>query len=161
VEDLLRSGGVPVTMLGAGIIVGRGGISWEMTRQLVEHLPVMITPQWVRTRYRRSSLRVSLTQTHPRWSRPATVAEQNLIPIGSWAAHSCGHTAQARSGRSAVLGSTRRYVSSVVGMLFDLCLLCPFRRSNAPGSCGLAGTADRKTGIGVALTVHWPGEAGP
>lgn len=76
--------------------------------------------------YRRSSLRVSLTQTHPRWSRPATVAEQNLIPIGSWAAHSCGHTAQVRSGRSAVLGSTRRYVSSVVGMFFDLCLLCPF-----------------------------------
>jgi hypothetical protein len=76
--------------------------------------------------YRRSSLRMSLTQTHPRWSRPATVAEQNLIPIGSWAAHSCGHTAQGRSGRSAVLGSTRRYVSSVVGMFFDLCLLCAF-----------------------------------
>ncbi|HXC82455.1 MAG TPA: NADH-binding protein, partial [Trebonia sp.] len=24
--------------------------SWELTRQLVEHLPVMITPQWVATR---------------------------------------------------------------------------------------------------------------
>ncbi len=50
VEELLASGGVPVTTLRAGIIVGHGGISWEMTRQLVEHLPAMLTPRWVRTR---------------------------------------------------------------------------------------------------------------
>jgi uncharacterized protein YbjT (DUF2867 family) len=50
VETLLGSVGVPVTTLRAGIIVGHGGISWEMTRQLVEHLPAMITPRWVRTR---------------------------------------------------------------------------------------------------------------
>jgi uncharacterized protein YbjT (DUF2867 family) len=50
VEQLLASGGVPVITLRAGIIVGHGGISWEMTRQLVEHLPAMITPRWVRTR---------------------------------------------------------------------------------------------------------------
>jgi uncharacterized protein YbjT (DUF2867 family) len=50
VEELLGSAGVPVTTLRAGIIVGHGGISWEMTRQLVEHLPAMITPRWVRTR---------------------------------------------------------------------------------------------------------------
>jgi len=50
VEKLLGSSGVPVTTLRAGIIVGYGGISWEMTRQLVEHLPAMITPRWVRTR---------------------------------------------------------------------------------------------------------------
>src|SRR5213076_1083613 len=49
VEQLLGTGGVPVTTLRAGIIVGHGGISWEMTRQLVEHLPMMITPRWVRT----------------------------------------------------------------------------------------------------------------
>ncbi len=50
VEKLLGSGGVPVTVLRAGIIVGHGGISWELTRQLVEHLPVMVTPKWVGTR---------------------------------------------------------------------------------------------------------------
>lgn len=50
VEQLLGEGGVPVTVLRAGIVVGHGGISWEMTRQLVEHLPAMITPRWVRTR---------------------------------------------------------------------------------------------------------------
>jgi len=50
VECLLGSAGTPVTVLRAGIIVGSGGISWEMTRQLVEHLPAMVTPRWVRTR---------------------------------------------------------------------------------------------------------------
>jgi uncharacterized protein YbjT (DUF2867 family) len=50
VETLLGAGGVPVTVLRAGIIVGHGGISWEITRQLVEKLPAMVTPRWVRTR---------------------------------------------------------------------------------------------------------------
>ena len=50
VEGLLGESGVPVTVLRAGIIVGDGGISWEMTRQLVEHLPAMITPRWVHTK---------------------------------------------------------------------------------------------------------------
>jgi uncharacterized protein YbjT (DUF2867 family) len=50
VENLLGEGGVAVTVLRAGIIVGDGGISWEMTRQLVEHLPAMITPRWVHTK---------------------------------------------------------------------------------------------------------------
>ena len=50
VETLLGEGGVPVTVLRAGIIVGDGGISWEMTRQLVEHLPAMVTPRWVHTK---------------------------------------------------------------------------------------------------------------
>ncbi len=50
VESLLAGSGVPVTTLRAGIVVGHGGISWEMTRQLVEHLPAMVTPRWVSTR---------------------------------------------------------------------------------------------------------------
>jgi len=50
VESLLAESGVPVTVLRAGIIVGHGGISWELTRQLVEHLPAMVTPHWVQTR---------------------------------------------------------------------------------------------------------------
>ena len=64
VEKLLGSGGVPVTTLRAGIIVGCGGISWEMTRQLVEHLPVMITPRWVHTR-----------------TQPIAVAETLVLPV--------------------------------------------------------------------------------
>ena len=50
VERLLGTTGVPVTALRAGIVVGHGGISWEMTRQLVAHLPAMITPRWVHTK---------------------------------------------------------------------------------------------------------------
>src|SRR5215203_5313869 len=50
VEQLLPGGGVPVTVLRAGIVVGHGGVSWEMTRQLVAHLPAMIPPRWVHTR---------------------------------------------------------------------------------------------------------------
>jgi uncharacterized protein YbjT (DUF2867 family) len=50
VEKLLGSAGVPVTVIRAGIIIGHGSISWELTRQLVEHLPAMITPRWVATR---------------------------------------------------------------------------------------------------------------
>ncbi|HEX6339757.1 NAD(P)H-binding protein [Umezawaea sp.] len=50
VESLLAGSGVPVTTLRAGIVIGHGGISWEMTRQLVEHLPAMVAPRWVRTR---------------------------------------------------------------------------------------------------------------
>ena len=31
------------------IIVGAGGISWELTRQLVKNLPAMVVPRWVST----------------------------------------------------------------------------------------------------------------
>ncbi|GAA2017331.1 NAD(P)H-binding protein [Nakamurella flavida] len=50
VESLLGLGGVPVTVLRAAVVVGHGGISWEITRQLVDHLPMMIAPRWVETR---------------------------------------------------------------------------------------------------------------
>ena len=40
---------MPVTALRAGIIVGAGGISWELTRQLVKNLPAMVVPRWVST----------------------------------------------------------------------------------------------------------------
>lgn len=50
VEGLLGEAGVPVTVLRAAIVVGAGGISWELTRQLVKNLPAMVVPKWVRTR---------------------------------------------------------------------------------------------------------------
>jgi uncharacterized protein YbjT (DUF2867 family) len=40
---------VPVTVLRAAIVVGAGGISWELTRQLVKNLPAMVVPRWVST----------------------------------------------------------------------------------------------------------------
>jgi uncharacterized protein YbjT (DUF2867 family) len=50
VEQLLPLAGVPVTVLRAAVVIGHGGISWEITRQLVDHLPAMLTPRWVTTR---------------------------------------------------------------------------------------------------------------
>jgi uncharacterized protein YbjT (DUF2867 family) len=45
----LASHGVPVTEFRAAIIIGSGSASFELLRSLVEHLPVMVTPRWVRT----------------------------------------------------------------------------------------------------------------
>ena len=50
VETLLAGAGVPVTVLRAAIVVGAGGISWEITRQLVKNLPAMIVPKWAATK---------------------------------------------------------------------------------------------------------------
>lgn len=50
VEGLLGIGGVPVTVLRAAVVVGHGGISWELTRQLVKNLPAMVVPKWTSTR---------------------------------------------------------------------------------------------------------------
>lgn len=50
VESSLASTGVPVTVLRAAMIIGSGSASFEILRYLVERLPVMITPRWVRVR---------------------------------------------------------------------------------------------------------------
>lgn len=57
VERLLGEGGVPVTVLRAAIVVGHGGISWEITRQLVKNLPAMVAPHWVGTKTQPIALR--------------------------------------------------------------------------------------------------------
>ncbi|MFW5653847.1 MAG: SDR family oxidoreductase [Planctomycetota bacterium] len=49
VEKELESGSVPVTAFRAAIILGSGSASFEILRYLVERLPIMITPRWVRT----------------------------------------------------------------------------------------------------------------
>jgi len=50
VEDILSLSNIPVTTLRAGIIVGSGSASFEIIRDLVEKLPVMIAPKWLDTR---------------------------------------------------------------------------------------------------------------
>jgi uncharacterized protein YbjT (DUF2867 family)/uncharacterized protein YndB with AHSA1/START domain len=50
VGEVLRDGTVAVTELRAAVIIGSGSASFEMLRNLVEMLPVMITPKWLRTR---------------------------------------------------------------------------------------------------------------
>jgi uncharacterized protein YbjT (DUF2867 family)/uncharacterized protein YndB with AHSA1/START domain len=48
--DHLRAGPVPVTEIRAGIIVGPGSAAFEVIRDLVNALPGMVTPRWVRAR---------------------------------------------------------------------------------------------------------------
>jgi uncharacterized protein YbjT (DUF2867 family) len=50
VEEILKQGSVPVTILRAGIIVGSGSASFEIIRDLAEKLPVMVAPRWINTK---------------------------------------------------------------------------------------------------------------
>ena len=45
----LAANGVPVTMLRAAMVVGKGSAAFETILGLVKRLPVMITPSWVST----------------------------------------------------------------------------------------------------------------
>lgn len=48
VARIFKAGSVPTTFLRAAMILGSGSASFEILRYLVERLPVMITPRWVR-----------------------------------------------------------------------------------------------------------------
>src|SRR4051795_5313018 len=74
VESILR-GGVPTTALRAGIVIGDGSISWEILRQLVERLPVMITPRWVQTKTQPIALDDALIDLVGVLGRPDTIGE--------------------------------------------------------------------------------------
>ncbi len=50
VELTLAEGSYHLTTLRAGIIVGSGSASFEIIRDLVEKLPVMVAPRWLNTR---------------------------------------------------------------------------------------------------------------
>ncbi|MDZ4714865.1 MAG: SDR family oxidoreductase [Cytophagales bacterium] len=50
VEMELADGNYHFTTLRAGIIIGSGSASFEIIRDLVEKLPVMVTPKWLNTR---------------------------------------------------------------------------------------------------------------
>ena len=57
VEEVLKRGKVPVTILKAGIIVGSGSASFEIIRDLVEKLPIMIAPKWLKTKHQPIAIR--------------------------------------------------------------------------------------------------------
>lgn len=50
VEDELATGSYHCTTLRAGIIIGSGSASFEIIRDLVEKLPIMVAPKWLNTR---------------------------------------------------------------------------------------------------------------
>jgi uncharacterized protein YbjT (DUF2867 family) len=49
VEAILRSGEFELTVLRAAIVVGAGSAGFELVKQIVSKLPVIVTPTWVRT----------------------------------------------------------------------------------------------------------------
>jgi len=57
VERILSSGSYALTTIRAGIIIGSGSASFEIIRDLVEKLPVMIAPRWLNTRSQPIALR--------------------------------------------------------------------------------------------------------
>lgn len=50
VGEIFQDSTIPTTILQAGIIVGSGSASFEIMRDLVEKLPVMVAPKWLNTR---------------------------------------------------------------------------------------------------------------
>ncbi|MDX1328243.1 MAG: SDR family oxidoreductase, partial [Arenibacter sp.] len=50
VEDSLASDNYALTVFKAGIIVGSGSSSFEIIRDLVEKLPIMVAPKWLNTK---------------------------------------------------------------------------------------------------------------
>lgn len=50
VEEELSKGKFHFTALRAGIIIGSGSASFEIIRDLVEKLPIMVTPKWLNTK---------------------------------------------------------------------------------------------------------------
>jgi uncharacterized protein YbjT (DUF2867 family) len=57
VEESLEGGNYALTTFRAGIIVGSGSASFEIIRDLVEKLPIMITPKWLNTKTQPISIR--------------------------------------------------------------------------------------------------------
>ncbi len=49
-ESILSNSTIPLTVLRAAIIIGSGGASFEIIRDLVEKLPVMVAPKWLNTK---------------------------------------------------------------------------------------------------------------
>ena len=47
VGQILRSSQIPCVEIQASIIIGSGSLSYEIMKNLVERLPVMVTPKWV------------------------------------------------------------------------------------------------------------------
>ena len=57
VENELVTSNIPVTVLRAAIIIGSGSASFEIIRDLVEKLPVMIAPKWLKSKCQPISIR--------------------------------------------------------------------------------------------------------
>lgn len=72
VEEVLRTGSYALTTLRAGIIVGSGSASFEIIRDLVEKLPLMVAPRWLNTPTQPIAIRNVLQFLHGVLLQPST-----------------------------------------------------------------------------------------
>jgi uncharacterized protein YbjT (DUF2867 family) len=78
--SLLRIGGVPVTELRAGMIVGSGSVLFEMIRYLSEREPVLVCPSWFFARAQPIAVRDALEYLVAALEAPGTTGR--VIEIG-------------------------------------------------------------------------------
>lgn len=76
----LRDSAVPTTEFRASIIIGSGSLSFEMIRALVDKLPVMILPRWVRTPAQPISIEDVIGYLEAELDRPG--ADSRVVEIG-------------------------------------------------------------------------------
>jgi uncharacterized protein YbjT (DUF2867 family) len=80
VGRILRESGVPTIEFRAAVIVGSGSLSFEMVRALVDRLPVMVTPRWVRIRTQPIAIEDVITYLRRALDLPLT--ESEIFEIG-------------------------------------------------------------------------------
>lgn len=72
VESILATANAPLTVLRAAIIIGSGSASFEIIRDLVEKLPVMVAPKWLKTKCQPIAIRNVIEYLHGVVLRPET-----------------------------------------------------------------------------------------
>ena len=70
VEKVLGKATAQLTVLRASIVIGSGSASFEIIRDLVEKLPVMVTPRWLRSRCQPIGVRDVMFYPHGRTRQP-------------------------------------------------------------------------------------------
>lgn len=76
VEKILQQSHIPVTVLRAGIIAGSGSASFEIIRDIVEKLPVMVAPKWLNTLCQPIAIRNVIQFLYGVMLQPATYNKQ-------------------------------------------------------------------------------------
>jgi uncharacterized protein YbjT (DUF2867 family) len=77
---MLRRADVPVVEFRAGVIIGSGSLAFEMIRYVVERVPLLIAPAWVKTKVQPVALRNVLQYLVRALEQPDCAGR--IIPIG-------------------------------------------------------------------------------
>jgi uncharacterized protein YbjT (DUF2867 family) len=100
VGEILRASGIPTIELRASIVIGSGSASFEMVRSLVEKLPVMVTPRWVRVLAQPIAIEDVLAYLLAALDREPAGAELYEIGVcaAGWCPSLCSRHGSRRSG---------------------------------------------------------------